>query len=56
MEKSIVHLYFWYYLQLKIRLIYKSLNNDYDYLTSEEAIMETIEANGYEFNENGKII
>lgn len=38
------------------KLIYKSLNSDYDYLTSEEAILETIEANGYEFDQYGNII
>lgn len=31
------------------------LNNEYDYLTRKEAIIETIEANGYEFTKNGKI-
>lgn len=30
-------------------------NEQYEYLTSEEAIIETIEANGYQFTENGKI-
>lgn len=35
--------------------IYKSLENEYNYLTSEEAIIETIEANKYDFLENGKI-
>jgi hypothetical protein len=32
------------------------LQNEYDYLTSEEAIIETIEANEYEFDINGKLI
>lgn len=36
--------------------IYKQLEKDYEYLTSEKAILETIETNGYEFNENGEII
>jgi hypothetical protein len=31
------------------------LQKAYEYLTSEEAIQETIEANGYEFTEAGKI-
>jgi hypothetical protein len=31
------------------------LNSDYDYLTSEQSIIETFEANDYHFNENGKI-
>lgn len=35
--------------------IYHKLEREYDYLTSEEAIKETIEANGYEFLESGKI-
>lgn len=30
-------------------------NDEYDYQTSEEAIIETIEANEYDFTENGKI-
>ena len=32
------------------------LQEEYEYLTSEEAIIETIEANEYEFTENGKRI
>ena len=31
------------------------LDNEYDYLTGEEAIIETIEANDYDFTEDGKI-
>jgi hypothetical protein len=31
------------------------LQKEYDYLTSEEAIIETIEANDYDFSENGKL-
>ena len=34
----------------------KALREQYEYLTSDEAIKETIEANEYEFNENGDII
>lgn len=32
-----------------------TLSHEYDYLTSEEAIRETIEANEYEFTEDGKL-
>jgi len=35
--------------------IYRSLEKEYYYLTSKEAIIETIEANDYDFLENGKI-
>jgi hypothetical protein len=31
------------------------LQKEYEYLTSEEAIVETIMANGYEFTESGKL-
>ena len=31
------------------------IQNEYDYLTSKEAIIESIEANNYEFLENGDI-
>jgi hypothetical protein len=31
------------------------LQREYDYLTSEEAIRETIEANDYDFTEDGKL-
>lgn len=31
------------------------LQREYDYLTSREAVIETIEANGYEFYEDGRI-
>lgn len=39
-----------------MRWIYRQLEKEYEYLTSEEAIKETIEANEYEFTENGKLI
>lgn len=32
------------------------LSNEYDYLTSEKAIIETIEANEYEFDEHGNLV
>lgn len=32
------------------------LNKEYEYLTSDEVIKETIEANEYEFTEDGKLI
>ncbi len=35
--------------------ILDQLHKDYDYLTSRAAIMETIEANDYDFTEDGKI-
>ena len=35
---------------------YQLLRHEYDYLTSEEAIIETIEANAYEFDENGNLV
>lgn len=33
----------------------KMLHNEYEYLTSELAIIESINANAYEFHENGKL-
>ena len=38
-----------------MRWIYKQLENQYDYLASDEAITETIKANEYEFTEDGKM-
>lgn len=35
---------------------FSSLRREHEYLTSEEAIVETIEANEYEFTENGDLI
>jgi hypothetical protein len=35
--------------------LYRNLEKEYDYLTSEEAIKETIEANEYEFTVDGKL-
>lgn len=35
--------------------IYNELQKDYEYLTSEEAIKDTILANEYEFTENGEL-
>lgn len=37
------------------REIYRELEEDYNYRTSDEAIKETIEANDYDFTENGKL-
>jgi hypothetical protein len=36
--------------------IYKDLEKEYDYLNSDEAVIETLEANDYEFDEDGDII
>ncbi len=36
--------------------IYRILEKEYEYLASKEAIIETIEANEYEFTEDGKLI
>jgi hypothetical protein len=36
--------------------IYKDLETEYDYQTSREQIIETLEANEYEFDEDGDII
>lgn len=35
--------------------LYRTLEKEYDYLTSEKAIIETIEANEYEFTQDGKL-
>lgn len=35
--------------------LYRDLKKEYDYYTSDEAIIETIQANEYTFNEDGKI-
>jgi hypothetical protein len=37
------------------KAIYKHLQNEYDYLTSDDAIIETILANDYDFREDGNI-
>lgn len=42
-------------LRVFMKWIYKSLEQDYYYQCSEEAIKETIDANGYEFSESGKL-
>ena len=36
--------------------LYTMLKYEYEYLTSESSILETIEMNGYEFDEEGNII
>ena len=38
-----------------MRILYKKLNDEYDYLNSSEAIIEHIKANNYEFTEDGKL-
>lgn len=37
------------------RQIYDDLEKEYEYLTSDEAVEETLEANGYDFDEEGDI-
>lgn len=37
------------------RQIYRELEKEYYYLTSETAVFESLQANGYEFTEDGKI-
>lgn len=37
------------------RQIYHELEKEYEYLTSDEAIIESLRCNAYEFTENGKI-
>ena len=37
------------------REIYRELEKEYDYLTSEDAIIESLQANDYEFTEDGNI-
>ncbi len=39
----------------KAKELYKTLEKKYEYLTSTEAIVETIEANEYEFTEKGEL-
>ena len=42
-----------YYKKLIAEEVLTSLTNEYDYLISEEAVIERIEANEYYFNEEG---
>jgi len=35
--------------------LYRDLEKEYEYLSSEKVIIETIEANEYEFTEDGKL-
>ena len=42
-----------YYKKLIAEEVLTSLTNEYDYLISEESVIETIEANEYYFNEEG---
>jgi hypothetical protein len=39
-----------------MRWIYKSLETEWDYLSSDEQIIETIQANEWEFDENGNMV
>ncbi len=41
--------------RLLLGLIYHNLAGEYEHLTSDEAILETIKSNAYEFFEDGKI-
>ena len=42
-----------YYKKLIAEEVLTALTNEYDYLISEEAVIETIEANEYYFNIDG---
>lgn len=39
-----------------MRWIYRSLQSEHEYLSSDEAVLETIEGNDYRFDESGAII
>lgn len=39
-----------------MRWMYSQLKTEYDYLTSRESILETLEINGYEFDSYGNIV
>lgn len=41
--------------RIEARAIYSRLQNEYEYYTSDESIIATIESNDYDFTENGKI-
>ena len=45
----------WFVKEL-LNAYWKILYDDYEYLTSEEAIKETIEANEYDFDEDGNLV
>lgn len=40
----------------KCKEIYRKLENEYDYLISDETIEETIKLNNYEFDEEGNLV
>lgn len=44
------------WLRSECNKLYRSLEKDYDYLTSDEAVRETLIENGYEFDEGGNIV
>jgi len=44
------------WLRAECNKLYRSLEKDYDYLTSYEAVRETLIENGYEFDEEGNIV
>lgn len=43
------------YMRRLMRWIYRQLEAEYNYQTSDEAITESIEANDYEFDESGRL-
>ena len=43
------------FIKEKLECFLSRLRKDYEYLSSREAILETIEANDYDFTEDGKI-
>lgn len=44
------------YIRGLCRKLYRYLEEDYEYQTSDEAVQETIEANDYKFDERGNIV
>lgn len=54
-EEETEKLHEWFVKEL-LNAYWKILYDDYEYLTSEEAIKETIEANEYDFDEDGNLV
>lgn len=50
-----VHVYIEKVLNILNNHLYSTLNSEFEYLSSDEAIIETIESNDYEFNYKGEL-
>ena len=57
-DEKMLEVFFWEIEKIRLDFcykIYRDLNEEYDYLTSDSAVYDTLKANEYYFEESGEI-